>query len=99
MSTGFGLFRNSNLLTAHEHVVNSYIDAYKYIHFLSFVVPLLETVTRNLNLVLNEKPKSELSGSYRVTKHRRKPSHSLTKRKSGVANGKIRDSPRSRDPS
>ena len=28
MSTGFGLFRNSNLLTAHEHVANSYNDAY-----------------------------------------------------------------------
>ena len=48
MSTGFGLFRNSNLLTAHEHVVNSYIDAYVY----SFVEPLLETVTRNVNLVM-----------------------------------------------
>ena len=30
----------------------------------------------------NEKLKSEVSGSYRVTKHRRKPSHSRTKRKS-----------------
>ena len=30
----------------------------------------------------NEKRKSELSGSYRVTKHSRKPSHSRTKRKS-----------------
>ena len=28
MSAGFGLFRTSNLLTAHEHVVNSIIDAY-----------------------------------------------------------------------
>ena len=28
MSTGFGLFRNSNLLTVHEHVANSYNDAY-----------------------------------------------------------------------
>ena len=27
MSTGFDLFRKSNLLTAHEHVANSYIDA------------------------------------------------------------------------
>ena len=48
MSTGFGLFRNSNLLTAHEFVVSSYVDAYVY----SFVVPLLETVTRNVNLVM-----------------------------------------------
>ena len=30
----------------------------------------------------NEKRKSEVGGSYRVTKHRRKPSHSGTKRKS-----------------
>ena len=30
----------------------------------------------------NEKRKSEVSSSYRVTKHRRKPSHSRTKRKS-----------------
>ena len=51
MSTGFDLFRNSNFLTAHERVVNSYIGA-------------------------------NISGSYRVTKHRRKPSHSRTKRKS-----------------
>ena len=28
MATGFGLFRNSNLLTAHEHVANSSIEAY-----------------------------------------------------------------------
>ena len=27
MSTGFDLFRNSNFLTAHERVVNSYIGA------------------------------------------------------------------------
>ena len=31
VSTGFDLFRNSNLPTAHEHVANSYIDAYMYI--------------------------------------------------------------------
>ena len=49
MFTEFGLFRNSNFVTAYEHVANSYIDAYIYIY--SFVVPLLETVTRNLNLV------------------------------------------------
>ena len=61
MSTGFGLFRNSNLLTAHEHVVISYIDTYMYIHLL------------------------RVSGSYRMTKHRRKPSHSPTKRKSFIA--------------
>ena len=43
-------------------------------------MPLLETVTRNLNLV--EKRKSVVRSSYRVIKHRRKPSHSRTKRKS-----------------
>ena len=33
MSTGFGLFRKSNLRTAHEHVANGYIDAYiMYVH-------------------------------------------------------------------
>ena len=30
MSTGFGSFRNSNFLTAHERVVNSYIGAFMY---------------------------------------------------------------------
>ena len=50
MFTEFGLLRNSNFVTAYEHVANSYIDAYIYIY--SFVVPLLETVTRNLNLVM-----------------------------------------------
>ena len=34
MSRGFGLFRNSSLLTAYEHVANSYIDAYIYVHSL-----------------------------------------------------------------
>ena len=33
-SKGFGLFGKSNLLTAHEHVANSYINAYMYIHLL-----------------------------------------------------------------
>ena len=28
MSTGFGLFRNGNLLAVHENVANSYNDAY-----------------------------------------------------------------------
>ena len=32
MSTGFCLFPNSNFLTAHEHVANSYVDAFMYIH-------------------------------------------------------------------
>ena len=32
----FGLFRNSNFLTAHERVVNSYIGACMYIHLLCF---------------------------------------------------------------
>ena len=41
MATGFGLFRNSNFLTSHEHVVNSYINnsyisVFMYIHFLCF---------------------------------------------------------------
>ena len=78
MSTGFSF--NSNLLTGHENVVNSYIDAYIYIrspvYTPAFVMPLLETVTSS------EKRKSEVSSSYRVTKHRKKPSHSRTKRKS-----------------
>ena len=41
MSTGFRLFRKSNLVTAHEHVANSYIDTFMYIH-----LPLLGTVHR-----------------------------------------------------
>ena len=37
MSTGFGLFQNSNFLTSHERVVNSYISVFMYIiHFLCF---------------------------------------------------------------
>ena len=67
MSTGFGLFRNSNFLTSHERVVNSYISVFMYIHLLC------------------SKPgneKRQVSGSYCVTKHRRKPSHSRIKRKS-----------------
>ena len=36
MSTGFGLFRNSNFLTSHERVVNSYISVFMYIHLLCF---------------------------------------------------------------
>ena len=76
MSTGFGLFRKSNLLTAHEHVANSYIDAFMYIH-----LPLLDTVTRNLNLVM-KKRESEASGSYRSSdKTSQEPSHSRTKKK------------------
>ena len=54
MSTGFGLFQNSNFLTAHGRVVDSYIGAF-YVY--SFVVPLLKAVTRNLSLVMrNTKP-------------------------------------------
>ena len=34
MFTEFGLFRNSNFVTAYEHVANSYIDSYMYIHLL-----------------------------------------------------------------
>ena len=66
MSTRFGLFRKSNLLTAHEHVANSYIDAYMYIHFFAFAVDSYQESKPG-----NEKRKSEASGSYRVTKHRR----------------------------
>ena len=77
-NAGFGF--NNNLLTAHEHVANNYIDAYMYIrspvYIPAFVMPLLETVTSS------EKRKSEVSSSYRVTKHRKKPSHSRAKRKS-----------------
>ena len=47
ISRGFGLFRKSNLLTAHENVANSYIEAFMYTH-----LPLLDTVTRNLNPVM-----------------------------------------------
>ena len=36
MSTGFGLFRNSNFLTSHERVVNSYMSVFKYIHLFCF---------------------------------------------------------------
>ena len=34
--TGFRLFRNNNLLTAHEHVANSYIVPSLYIYSFSF---------------------------------------------------------------
>ena len=34
MFTEFGLFRNRNFVTAYEQVVDSYIDAYMYIHLL-----------------------------------------------------------------
>ena len=64
MSTGFGLFRNSNFLTSHERVVNNYISVFMYIHLLC------------------SKPgneKRQVLGSYCVTKHRRKPSHSRRK--------------------
>ena len=36
MSTGFGLFLNSNFLTSHERVVNSYISVFMYINLLCF---------------------------------------------------------------
>ena len=63
--------------TAHEHVANSYIDAFMYIHLLCFAEDSYQESKPG-----NEKRKSEVSDSYRVTKHRRKPSHSRTKRKS-----------------
>ena len=34
MFTEFGLFQNSNFVTAYEHVTNSYIDAYMYVYLL-----------------------------------------------------------------
>ena len=75
MSTGFGLFRKNNLLTAHEHVANSYIDAYMYIHFFAFTGDSTDQESKPGN----EKRKSEASGSYRVTKHRRnRHIHGLT---------------------
>ena len=79
MSTGFGLFRNSNFLTAHERVVNSYIGAFMYTVFIccAFAEDSYQESKPG-----NEKRKSQVSGSYHVTKHRRKPSHSWTKRKS-----------------
>ena len=68
MSTGFGLFRKGNLLTAHEHVANSYVDAYMYIHLLCLCWRQLPGIYFKLG---NELCKSEASGSYRVTKRRR----------------------------
>ena len=44
--TGFRLFRNSNVLTALENIANVVAN------HVSTVVPLLETVTENLNLVM-----------------------------------------------
>ena len=55
-----------SLPTAHEHVVNSYIDAYMYIHFFAFAVDSYQESKPG-----NEERKSEASGSYRVTKHHR----------------------------
>ena len=66
MSTVFGLFWKSNLPRAHEHVANSYIDAYMYIHFFAVAGDSYQESKPG-----NEKRKSEASGSYRVTKHRR----------------------------
>ena len=76
----FGLFRNSNLITANEHVANSYIDAYKS----WFICCAFAGDSYQESKSGNEKRKSRVSDSYRVTKHRRKPSHSRTKRKSFI---------------
>ena len=65
MSTGFGLFRKDNLLTAHEHLANSYIDACISI-CCAFAGDSYQESKPG-----NELRKSEASGSYRVTKHRR----------------------------
>ena len=77
MSTGFGSFRNSNFLTSHERVVNSYISVFMCIHLLCFAEDSYQESKPG-----NEKRQSQVSGSYRVTKHRKKPSHSRSKRKS-----------------
>ena len=53
--TGFRLFRNSNLLTTHEHVANSKIVAYLYIYLFAFVGDSYEEPK-----AANEKPKSEV---------------------------------------
>ena len=78
MSTSFVFFRNSDLRTAHEHVLNSFIVAYMYIHLLC----LCWTDSYQESKPGNEKRESEVSSCCRVIKHRRKPSHSRTKRKS-----------------
>ena len=78
MSTGFGLFRNSNLLTAHEHVARIVILTLICI----FICCAFARESYQESKPGVEKRKSEVSSSYRVTKHRRKPSHSRTKRKS-----------------
>ena len=75
MSTGFGLFRKGNLLTAHEHLAKSYIDACISI-CCAFAGDSYQESKPG-----NELRKSEASGSYRVTKHRRNR-HIHTKRKS-----------------
>ena len=75
MSTGFGLFRKGNLLTAHEHLANSYIDACISI-CCAFAGDSYQESKPG-----NELRKSEASGSYR-DKTSQEPSHSPTKRKS-----------------
>ena len=77
VSTGFGLFRNSSFVTFHERVVNSYISVFMYIHLLCFAEDNYQESKPG-----KEKRQSQVSGSYRVTKHRKKPSHLRTKRKS-----------------
>ena len=52
MSTGFGLFRNSNFLTSHERVVNSYISVFMYIHLLCFAEDSYQVTSYHLNLVM-----------------------------------------------
>ena len=75
MSTGFGLFRNSNLLTVHEQIVILTL-------ICIFICYAFAGDSYQESNPGNEKLKSEVSGSYRVTKYRKKPSHSRPKRRS-----------------
>ena len=65
MSTGFGLFRNSNLLTAHEHVANSCIDAFMYIRLLR-ICWMLETV-RDRSLFRGRGGEGEYVGKMKIS--------------------------------
>ena len=69
MSTGLGLYRNSNFLTSHERVVNSYISVFMYIHLFCFAEDSYQESKPG-----NEKRQSQVSGSYRVTKRKKRKS-------------------------
>ena len=72
MTTGFGLVRNSNLIIVILTLMCVFICC-------AFAGDSYQESKPG-----NEKRKSQVNGSYHVTKHRRKPSHSRTKRKSPV---------------